>query len=71
LDLTTETRIDHDGPQIVLCTAGAAVLTNARGNELRLARGESVWLPASDPAVLVRPDGVESAQLFRATAGND
>jgi len=30
-----------------------------------------VWLPASDPAVLVRPHGVQSAQLFRATAGTD
>lgn len=71
LDVSGETRINHDGPQILICTAGAAVLTNARGDELRLGRGQSVWLPASDPAVLVRPDGVESAQLFRATAGTD
>lgn len=71
LDLVGETRVNHDGPQILLCTEGAAVLSNARGDELRLARGQAVWLPASDPAVLVRPDGVESAQLFRATAGND
>ncbi|MEV6714034.1 mannose-6-phosphate isomerase, class I [Lentzea sp. NPDC051208] len=71
LDLAHETRIDHEGPQIMICTEGAVVLTNARGEELRLARGESVWLPASDPAVLLRPDGVESAELFRATAGTD
>ncbi|MFD9706032.1 mannose-6-phosphate isomerase, class I [Lentzea sp. NPDC059081] len=71
LDIGAETRIDHDGPQIMICTDGSAVLTNARGDELRLGRGQAVWLPASDPAVLVRPDGVESAQLFRATAGTD
>ncbi|ANZ37873.1 mannose-6-phosphate isomerase, class I [Lentzea guizhouensis] len=71
LDVTGEVRINHDGPQIMICTDGAAVLSNSRGEELRLARGQSVWLPASDPAVLVRPDGVESAQLFRATAGTD
>ncbi|WP_330272580.1 mannose-6-phosphate isomerase, class I [Lentzea sp. NBC_00516] len=71
LDLAGETRINHEGPQIMICTEGAVVLTNVRGEELRLARGESVWLPASDPAVLVRPDGVESAELFRATAGTD
>ncbi|SEQ71147.1 mannose-6-phosphate isomerase, class I [Lentzea albida] len=71
LDLTGETRVDHEGPQIMICTAGAVVLTNARGEELRLARGESVWLPASDPAVVIRPDGVDSAELFRATAGTD
>ncbi|MET9231923.1 mannose-6-phosphate isomerase, class I [Lentzea sp. NPDC003310] len=71
VDLTGETRLHHDGPQIMICTEGAVVLTNARGEGLKLARGESVWLPASDPAVLVRPDGVESAELFRATAGTD
>jgi mannose-6-phosphate isomerase len=71
LDLSEETRIDDEGPQILLCISGAVVLTNARGDEVRLVRGQSVWLPASDPAVLVRPDGVQSAQLFRATAGND
>lgn len=71
LDLAGETRVDHEGPQIMICTAGAVVLTNARGEELRLARGESVWLPASDPAVIIRPDGVDYAELFRATAGTD
>lgn len=71
LDLVGETRINHEGPQIMICTEGAVVLTNARGDELGLTRGQSVWLPASDPAVLVRPDGVESAELFRATAGTD
>ncbi|MEU3651199.1 mannose-6-phosphate isomerase, class I [Lentzea sp. NPDC034063] len=71
LDLAGETRINHEGPQIMICTEGSVVLTNARGDELKLRRGESVWLPASDPAVLVRPDGVESAELFRATAGTD
>ncbi|MFJ5992112.1 mannose-6-phosphate isomerase, class I [Lentzea sp. NPDC092896] len=71
LDLAGETRINHEGPQIMICTEGSVVLTNARGDELKLGRGESVWLPASDPAVLVRPDGVESAELFRATAGTD
>jgi mannose-6-phosphate isomerase len=71
LDVSSETWINHDGPQIILCTSGSVVLTNPSGDELRLVRGQSVWLPAADPAVLVRPDGVESAQLFRATAGND
>ena len=70
LDVSEEVRVNHDGPQILLCTSGAAVLTNARGDELRLTRGQSVWLPASDPAVLIRPGGDESAQLFRATAGS-
>jgi mannose-6-phosphate isomerase len=69
-------RLDSVGPQILLCTRGSVRLsTDADGRaaeELELTRGESVWLAASDPAVLVRPtvlasDG--SAQVFRAAAG--
>ncbi|GLZ35724.1 mannose-6-phosphate isomerase, class I [Lentzea sp. NBRC 105346] len=71
LDVATETRVNHDGPQIIICTRGTVVLTNDRGDHVELRRGQSVWLPASDPAVLVRPAGDESAQLFRATAGTD
>lgn len=65
--------LDSDGPQILLCTKGSVRLTGVGGAapaELRLGRGDSVWLSACDPAVVGTPlteDG--SAQLFRATAG--
>src|SRR5205085_8681837 len=52
-----------DGPQILLCTKGGVLLSVAPGAtaegmapvELRLNRGDSVWLAASDPAIVARP----------------
>ncbi|MEV0678240.1 mannose-6-phosphate isomerase, class I [Actinosynnema sp. NPDC050436] len=60
-------RVDHDGPQILLVTDGRARLSNSSGASLPVERGQSVWLPASDPAVLVTAD--EPTRLFRATSG--
>lgn len=60
----------HDvGPQILLCTAGSLLVTADDGARVELRRGQSVWLPAADPAVLVRPLSGERTQVFRATAG--
>ncbi|GAA4620058.1 mannose-6-phosphate isomerase, class I [Saccharopolyspora hordei] len=69
--------LDSPGPQILLCTKGSIQLTSCTHNgsvprELRLDRGQSVWLAASDPAVQVRPvelDAEGRAQVFRAAAG--
>ncbi|WP_104524670.1 mannose-6-phosphate isomerase, class I [Blastococcus atacamensis] len=54
-DLTT------GGPQVVLCTEGAAVLT-ADDGELRLARGASAFVPAGTRVTVRGP-----AVLYRAT----
>lgn len=65
--------LDSAGPQILLCTKGTVQLSGlspTAPTEVRLRRGDSVWLAACDPAVVGRPlteDG--SAQLYRATAG--
>jgi mannose-6-phosphate isomerase len=56
-------------PQILLCTAGRVLVRADDGSELQLGRGESMWLPASDPAVHVRPVGDARTQVFRATSG--
>ncbi|MCI2422171.1 mannose-6-phosphate isomerase, class I [Saccharopolyspora sp. K220] len=71
--------LDSSGPQILLCTKGSVQLTSGahRTNgslprELRLDRGQSVWLAASDPAVQVHAvelDADGGAQVFRAAAG--
>ncbi|QFZ23206.1 mannose-6-phosphate isomerase, class I [Saccharothrix syringae] len=61
-----EVVVDHGGPQILVCTRGRATLT-AGGAPVVLERGRSVWLPATDPAVVITSD--VSAQLFRATPG--
>jgi mannose-6-phosphate isomerase len=36
------------GPRIVLCTTGAALLRNGSGEAVKLARGESCFIPAAD-----------------------
>ncbi len=60
----------HDvGPQILLCTAGSLLVTADDGEKVELRRGQSVWLPAADPAVRVRPLSGDRTQVFRATAG--
>ncbi|GAB2680102.1 mannose-6-phosphate isomerase, class I [Saccharopolyspora gloriosae] len=71
---STAVRLDSHGPQILLCTKGGVRLsTEGPGGqrvELDVVKGQSVWLAASDPAVLAHPacqDG--TAQLFRAAAG--
>ncbi|HWD01290.1 MAG TPA: mannose-6-phosphate isomerase, class I [Amycolatopsis sp.] len=61
--------VDCAGPQILLCTAGDLLVTAPDGEQVELRRGQSVWLPAVDPAVTVRPLAAAGAQLFRATPG--
>ncbi|MBW4716243.1 mannose-6-phosphate isomerase, class I [Saccharothrix obliqua] len=64
-----EVRVDHDGPQILLVTEGRARLANPAGEVLEVDRGQSVWLPAADPAVVV--SATTPTRVFRATAGGD
>ena len=64
--------IAHHGPQVLICTEGAVVVSAPDGEKLKLGRGDSAWLPARDCSagpVLIRPDGVGPVQVFRATAG--
>jgi mannose-6-phosphate isomerase len=72
LDLapSAEVRVHDDGPQILLCVRGSACVQDGRGNEVDLVKGQSMWLAAHDPEVVVRSTGDEPALLFRATAGS-
>ncbi len=72
LDLVagTEVHIDDTGPQILLCVRGDVRVHNVRGDELHLTKGQSLWMPASDPAATVTSATAEPALLFRATAGS-
>lgn len=65
-----ERRVAGGRPQIVLCTAGAVFACADDGESLELARGQSMWLPASHPPVTVRPAREGRTQLFRATPGS-
>ncbi|CDO87346.1 mannose-6-phosphate isomerase [Mycobacterium triplex] len=57
---------NHDGPQILLCAEGSAVVHGKSGS-LNLERGMAAWVAADDgPVGLVAH---EPAKLFRATVG--
>jgi mannose-6-phosphate isomerase len=70
LDLAgdTEISLDDTGPQILICVRGE-VRVHGGGGELVLAKGQSMWLAAADPAVVVTSVDREPALVFRATAG--
>lgn len=65
-----EFRVRGGRPQVLLCTAGAVSVRADDGRSAELARGQSMWLPASNPPVALRPVGEGRAQLFRATSGS-
>jgi len=56
----------HDGPQILLCTDGAATV-QANGSAVALKRGAAAWVGAGDGPI--RLSAQEPTKLFRVTVG--
>jgi mannose-6-phosphate isomerase len=56
-------------PRILVCTEGAVCVV-ADGGELPLGQGQSLWVPASDPAITLRRADDSRTQAFVATVGN-
>ncbi|MDV3126868.1 mannose-6-phosphate isomerase, class I [Mycobacterium sp. 21AC1] len=56
----------HDGPQVLLCTEGAAVV-HAKSGTLTLERGAAAWVGADDGPI--RLTAGEPTKLFRVTIG--
>lgn len=67
LDTGDIAALDPCGPQILLCTAGAATVACGNG-AAEVTQGASVWLSASDPAVTVRGTA-PGTQVYRARLG--
>lgn len=63
--------LSNPGPQILVCTKGAARVRSggSGGTVLDLAQGEALWIPASDPEVEVHAESAR-AQVFRAVVGD-
>jgi mannose-6-phosphate isomerase len=57
--------LDTTGPQILLCVRGAATARGGDGDDLVLARGQSVYIRAGEPSVSLSVVG-EDALVFRA-----
>lgn len=56
----------HDGPQILLCTAGSTVVY-AKGGNVTLNRGAAAWVAADEGPIRLAADS--PTKLFRATVG--
>ena len=56
----------HDGPQILLCTEGSAVV-HAKSRAVTLQRGAAAWVAADDGPI--RLVAQQPTKLFRATVG--
>ena len=56
----------HDGPQILLCTEGAATV-HAKSSVLTLERGAAAWVAADDGPIRLVAE--QPTTLFRATVG--
>jgi mannose-6-phosphate isomerase len=56
----------HDGPQVLLCTEGAAVV-HAKSGTLTLERGSAAWVAADDGPI--RLTAHQPTSLFRVTVG--
>lgn len=56
----------HDGPQILLCTEGAATV-HAKATAVVLERGAAAWIAADDGPI--RLDAQQPTRLFRVTVG--
>jgi mannose-6-phosphate isomerase len=58
--------VRHEGPQILLCTAGS-ILAHAKATSLTLQRGQAAWVSADDGPIRLVAD--KPAKLYRATVG--
>ena len=56
----------HEGPQLILCTAGSAQL-HAKSSSVTLDRGRAAWVPADDGPIRLTAE--HPAELFRVTVG--
>ncbi|CAM2936918.1 mannose-6-phosphate isomerase, class I [Prescottella defluvii] len=62
------TTFDPDGPQILLCTSGAAKV-ECDAQSLMLERGAAAWISASDTGVHIQACA-DDTQIFRAAVGD-
>jgi len=56
-------------PRILVCIDGELTVSSVDGRELPLRRGESMWIPATDPDVALTPGDSPLVRAFAATVG--
>ncbi len=67
----TEVKLEGGTPRILMCVDGEVRAAAVDGQELTLARGGSMWMPAADPDVVLEPVGDARVRVFAATVGTE
>lgn len=62
-------KLSGGAPRILVTIDGAITVSAVDGRELPLRRGESMWIPASDPDVVLTPEPGGRVRAFAATVG--
>jgi mannose-6-phosphate isomerase len=70
-ELRGEVKLEGGAPRILVCVDGGVHVAAVDGRELALSRGQSMWLPAADPDVVLAPEGDGRVRLFAATVGSE
>lgn len=65
-----EVKLEGGMPRVMVCVDGGVRVAAVDGRELSLARGQSMWLPALDPDVVLAAVGDSPVRLFAATVGS-
>ncbi|HEY0451052.1 mannose-6-phosphate isomerase, class I [Actinophytocola sp.] len=70
-DPRAEVKLEGGAPRVMICVDGGVRVAAVDGQELSLGRGQSMWLPALDPDVVLSPLGDSAVRLFAATVGSE
>ena len=70
-DPRADVKLEGGAPRILVCVDGGVHAAAVDGRELTLARGQSMWLPAADPDVVLVPAGTGRVRVFAATVGSE
>ncbi|OLF04650.1 mannose-6-phosphate isomerase, class I [Actinophytocola xinjiangensis] len=66
-----EVKLEGGLPRIMICVDGAVRAASVSGQTVEFARGESLWLPAADPDVVLTPTDGRHVRVFAATVGTE
>ncbi|GAB3459061.1 mannose-6-phosphate isomerase, class I [Actinophytocola sediminis] len=66
-----EVKLEGGLPRIMICVDGGVRASAVSGQVMEFSRGESIWLPAADPDVVLTPLTAHRVRVFAATVGTE
>lgn len=67
----SDVKLEGGLPRIMICVDGGVRTAAVSGQVVELSQGQSVWLPATDPDVVLTPLGDGAVRVFAATVGSE